>query len=427
MGVSAKQSVSAQGSSAVPGIRYGVLGGVSFTHMLNDMMQSLILAIYPLLQDDFDLSFLQVGLITLTFQLTASLLQPWVGYLADRRPAPYSLPVGMSATLFGLILLAHAPSYPVLLLAAGMVGIGSAVFHPESARVARMASGGRYGFAQSIFQIGGNVGQALGPLAAAWFVLGQGRTSVAWFALAALLAIIVLLQVSGWYSRNAAAARRRQLADAPVMIKSRARVFRILAILLVLCFSKFIYMASISTYYEFYLMHHFGVSLYSAQVHLFVFLGAVAVGTMIGGPIGDRIGRKLVIWVSILGVAPFTLLLPHVGLTATGILSAVIGILLASAFPAIIVYAQDLMPNRIGAVSGLFYGFSFGLGGIGAAGLGLLADRYSIEFVYQVCAWLPLLGLFAVFLPRLRPGGKKPPGAAERTDIDNAPDAAQTV
>lgn len=397
-------------SSAAPtGLRRGVLGAISFSHMLNDMMQSLIVAIYPLLQADFSLSFLQVGLITLAYQLTASFLQPWVGYIADRRPMPYSLPIGMSSTLFGLILLSQAPNYGVLLLAAAMIGIGSAVFHPESARVARMASGGRYGFAQSVFQIGGNFGTALGPLLAAWFVLGRGRSSVAWFALAALLAIVVLLQVGRWYSAQVQMRRQQPSlrAEPEPPIKSRAAVLRILAILLLLCFSKFVYLASISTYYEFYLMQHFGVSLFSAQIHLFVFLAAVAVGTLIGGPIGDRIGRKLVIWVSILGVLPFTLALPHVGLTATSVLSVIIGVLLASAFPAIIVYAQDLVPSRIGAVSGLFYGFSFGLGGVGAAGLGLLADWRSIEFVYHVCAWLPALGLAAAFLPRLR-GSRKP-------------------
>ncbi len=383
---------------------YRVLGGISVSHLLNDMIQSLILAIYPLLQDGFDLSFLQVGLITLTFQLTASFLQPVVGWVADRKPLPYSLPVGMGFTLCGLLLLSVAPNYPLLLLAAALVGSGSSVFHPESARVARMASGGRFGLAQSVFQIGGNLGSSLGPLLAAWVVLRNGRGSVAWFALAALLAIVVLVQVGGWYNRHVAERRRTKAPPAAPPIRSPTVVRRTLAVLMVLIFSKFIYMASIGTYYEFYLMHRFGVSLHSAQIHLFVFLAAVAAGTLIGGPIGDRIGRRLVIWVSILGVAPFTLLLPHVGLAMTSVLSVIIGVVLASAFPAIVVYAQDLMPQRIGTVSGMFYGLAFGLGGLGAAGLGLLADHFGIVFVYNVCAFLPLLGLLAVFLPRLRAG-----------------------
>ncbi|HET8555252.1 MAG TPA: MFS transporter [Rhodanobacteraceae bacterium] len=382
---------------------FGVLGGISFSHVLNDMMQSLILAIYPLLKSGFDLSFVQIGLITLTFQVTASLLQPLVGYVADRKPLPYSLPIGMGSTLCGLLLLAWAPSYALLLVAAALVGAGSSVFHPESARVARMASGGRYGLAQSVFQIGGNVGSSLGPLLAAWIVLRHGRESVAWFGLAALLAIVVLLQVSRWYSRHVAERRRRKVADAPPPIASRAVVRRTIGVLMVLIFSKYFYLASISTYFEFYLIHHFGVSVHNAQMHLFLFLASVAAGTLIGGPVGDRIGRKTVIWISILGVAPFTLLLPHVGLAATTVLSVVIGMVLASAFPAIIVYAQDLMPQRIGAVSGMFYGLAFGLGGIGAAVLGVVADHFGIVFVYQVCAFLPLLGVLAVFLPNLRP------------------------
>lgn len=382
---------------------FGVLGAISFSHMLNDMIQSLILAIYPLLKSGFDLSFVQVGLITLTYQLTASLLQPLVGHFADRRPMPYSLPVGMGFTLCGLLLLSVAPNYALLLVAAALVGTGSSVFHPESARVARMASGGRFGLAQSVFQIGGNVGSSLGPLLAAWIVLANGRGSVAWFGLAALLAIVVLMQVGRWYGRHVAERRKRKVVEAEAPIKSPAVIRRTIGVLMVLIFSKYFYLASISTYFEFYLIDRFGVPVHTAQFHLFLFLASVAAGTLIGGPIGDRIGRKTVIWISILGVAPFTLLLPHVGLAATGVLSVVIGVVLASAFPAIIVYAQDLVPARIGAISGMFYGLSFGLGGIGAAVLGLLADRFSIEFVYQVCAFLPLLGVFAVFLPNLRP------------------------
>lgn len=381
---------------------YRVLGAISVSHMLNDMMQSLILAIYPLLKSGFDLSFLQVGFITLTFQLTASLLQPVVGVVTDKRPMPYSLPVGMGFTLSGLLLLSVAPTFPLLLVAVGLVGCGSSVFHPESARVARMASGGRYGLAQSVFQIGGNVGASLGPLLAAWVVLRDGRGSVAWFALAALLAIVILIQVGGWYSRHVADHARHKSNAAEIPMLPRALVRRTLFVLMVLIFSKYFYLASISSYYEFYLIHHFGVSVANAQYHLFVFLAAVAGGTLIGGPIGDAIGRKTVIWTSILGVAPFTLLLPYVDLTWTTVLSVIIGVVLASAFPAIIVYAQDLLPKRIGAVSGMFYGLAFGLGGLGAAVLGWLADLYGIVFVYRACAFLPLLGMLAIFLPRLR-------------------------
>lgn len=382
--------------------RYSVLLAVSFVHVLNDMMQSTIVAIYPLLKGEFSLSFLQIGLITLTFQLTASLLQPVVGMVTDRRPLPYSLPIGMCFTLGGLLLMSAAPSYPILLLAVALVGCGSSVFHPESSRVARMASGGRFGFAQSVFQIGGNLGQALGPLLAAGIVLRFGRAHVAWFGLAALLGIVVLLQISGWYKRHINERVRKGLpSDKPLFPASVVR--HTIGILMVLMFSKFFYLASISSYYEFYLMHRFGVSVTTATNLLAVFLLAVAAGTLIGGPIGDRIGRKRVIWFSILGIAPFTLLLPHVGLEGTVGLSVVIGMGLASAFPAIIVYAQDMMPHRIGMISGMFYGLSFGLGGLGAAALGLLADHFGIVFVYQVCAFLPLLGLVAVFLPVVNP------------------------
>ncbi len=381
---------------------FRVLGAISFVHMLNDMMQSLIVAIYPILKTGFNLSFLQVGLITLSFQLTASIFQPVVGLVTDKHPMPYSLPVGMTFTLAGLLLLSVAPTFPILLLAVGLVGCGSAVFHPESSRVARMASGGRYGMAQSVFQIGGNVGSSLGPLLAAWVVLLDGQRSVAWFALAALLAIVILIQVGGWYSRHVSDHVKRKMKTVALPNLSQAMVRRTVAVLMLLIFSKYFYLASISSYYEFYLIHHFGVSVANAQYHLFIFLAAVAGGTLIGGPIGDAIGRKLVIWVSILGVAPFTLMLPYVDLTWTTVLSVIIGVVLASAFPAIIVYAQDLMPRRIGAVSGMFYGLAFGLGGLGAAVLGWLSDLYGIEFVYKVCAFLPLLGMFAILLPRLR-------------------------
>jgi MFS transporter, FSR family, fosmidomycin resistance protein len=394
----------AQAPAAHGPTRYSLLGAISFVHALNDIMQSVIIAIYPLLKREFDLGFFQIGVITLTFQLTASLLQPVVGMVTDRRPLPYSLPIGMCFTLGGLLLLAVASSYPVLLLAVALIGCGSSVFHPESSRVARMASGGRYGLAQSVFQIGGNVGQALGPVLAAAIVLKLGRAHVGWFGLAALLAIVILLQVSRWYSRHVAERGREHRPDelrpfpAPV-------IRRTVGVLLVLMFSKFFYLAGISSYYEFYLIHRFGLSVHASANLLGVFLFAVAAGTLIGGPLGDRIGRRRVIWFSILGCAPFTLLLPHVGLDATVGLSVIIGLVLASAFPAIIVYAQDMLTNRIGMVSGLFYGFSFGIGGIGAAVLGAIADHFGIVFVYQVCAFLPLLGLLAVFLPDVRPPG----------------------
>jgi len=381
--------------------RFGVLGAISLAHLLNDMMQSLIVAIYPLLKGDFQLSFFQIGAITLTFQLTASLLQPVVGMVTDKRPMPYSLPIGMCFTLCGLALLSVAPSYAILLIAVALIGCGSSVFHPESSRVARLASGGRYGFAQSVFMIGGNVGSALGPLLAGWVVLRDGRGSVGWATLIALLAIVVLLQVGRWYQAHLNERKHRRVAEGARYPKPL--VARTIGVLLLLLFSKYFYLASISSYYEFYLIHQFGLSARSATIHLFVYLAAVAVGSMIGGPIGDRIGRKTVIWISILGVAPFTLLLPHVGLIWTTALSVVIGLGIASAFPAIIVYAQDMVPHRIGVMSGLFYGFSFGMGGIGAAVLGVIADHYGIVFVYQVCAFLPLLGVLAVFLPDIRP------------------------
>lgn len=381
---------------------FGVLGAISFSHMLNDMIQSLILAIYPLLKNNFSLSFAQIGLITLTYQLTASLLQPVIGFYTDRKPSPYSLPVGMGFTLTGLLLLSVAPSFYVVLLAAALVGTGSSVFHPESSRVARMASGGRHGLAQSLFQVGGNLGSSLGPLLAAAIIVPHGQSSIAWFSLAALLAIAVLLQISKWYAqrhRQTAGKSSRRANSTPL---PRGKVTLALGILLLLIFSKYFYMASISSYFTFYLIHRFQLPVQSAQLYLFAFLFAVALGTIIGGPVGDRIGRKYVIWTSILGVAPFTLLLPHVNLFWTGILIVIIGLILASAFSAILVYAQDLVPGKVGTISGLFFGFAFGMGGIGAAVLGSLADRSGIDFVYQVCAFLPLLGLAAIFLPNLK-------------------------
>ena len=372
-------------------------------------MQSVILALYPLLKGEFDLGFFQIGAITLTFQLTASLLQPVVGAVTDKHPFPALLPIGVGFSLSGLLLLAVAPSYPLVLLAVGLIGCGSSTFHPESSRVARLASGGRYGFAQSVFQIGGNVGQALGPLLAALLVLkhgAQGRPHVAWFGLLALLAIVILLQVSRWYrahleERTDEREQEHLMTAAPRFPPRLVR--RTIGVLLVLMFSKFFYLVSISSFYTFYLIHQFGASTGAAAKLLAVFLFAVAAGTLIGGALGDRIGRRRVIWFSILGCAPFTLLLPHVGLGLTVALSIVIGLTLASAFPAIIVYAQDMLTHRIGMVSGLFYGFSFGMGGLGAALLGFVADHYGIVFVYQVCAFLPLLGVLAVLLPDVRP------------------------
>lgn len=376
---------------------FGILGAISVAHLLNDMIQSLILAIYPLLQSDFSLSFVQIGMITLTYQVTASLLQPLIGYYTDKHPQPWSLPIGMGFTLSGLLLLAMANNFPMVLVAAALVGTGSSVFHPESSRVARMASGGRHGLAQSLFQVGGNLGSSLGPLLAALIIAPYGRGNVAWFSLAALLAIVVLLQIGRWYqTQHRASKSHAQSAISPL---PRRQVALAISILLVLIFSKYFYLTSLSSYYTFYLMHKFGLTVQSAQLHLFAFLFAVAAGTVIGGPIGDRIGRKRVIWVSILGVAPFTLLLPHANLWWTGALSVVIGFILASAFSAILVYAQELMPGRIGMVSGLFFGFAFGMGGLGAAVLGLVADHSSIDVVYQICAYLPLLGILTAFLP----------------------------
>jgi len=352
---------------------FAVLGAIGLCHLLNDMMQSLLPAIYPTLKDQFHLSFAQIGMVTLAFQFTASLLQPMVGYYADLRPMPYSLAVGMVSTLLGLVVLSVAPSYPVILLAGMMVGLGSAVFHPEASRVARMASGGRYGLAQSVFQVGGNTGGAISPLTAAVLVATYGQRSIIWYAGLALLAIVILIQVGSWYKHHGLA-RIKSHTHVKHPELSRKKVFWSLMVLLALVFSKFFYLSSIGSYYTFYLIHTFGVSVQSAQVHLFFFLGAVAVGTLLGGPFGDKIGRKYVIWFSILGMLPFTLMLPYANLFWTGILSVIIGLILASAFPAIVVYAQELLPGRVGMISGLFFGLSFGLSGIGAAVLGALAD-----------------------------------------------------
>ncbi|CAJ0802504.1 Fosmidomycin resistance protein [Ralstonia mannitolilytica] len=380
---------------------FGVIGAISFAHFLNDMMQSLILAIYPLLKSNFQLDFAHIGLITLVYQITASLLQPMVGLYTDKHPKPYSLAVGMGFTLVGLLLMSMAPNFGMLLLAAALVGTGSSIFHPESSRVARMASGGRHGLAQSLFQVGGNVGSAMGPLLAALIIMPYGQHSLAWFSIAALVAIFVLYHVGGWYKRERAAGHGRKTgARAHAAVKlSGGQVAFAMTLLVVLLFSKYFYLASLNSYYTFYLITKFQLSAQTSQLFLFLFLFSVAVGTIVGGPIGDRVGRKLVIWVSILGVAPFTLLLPYANLFWTAVLTVIIGLVLASAFSAILVYAQELIPGKVGMVSGLFFGFAFGLGGIGAAVLGKLADATDIYYVYHLCSFLPLIGLLTVFLP----------------------------
>ena len=377
----------------------GILAAISFCHLLNDMLQSLLPALYPMIKSSYGLSFAQIGLLTFTFQFTASLLQPLVGALADKSPRPYSLAIGMGFTLAGLLLLAFAASYTLLLAAAALIGTGSSVFHPESSRVARMASGGKHGLAQSLFQVGGNLGTSAGPLLAAFIVLPHGQSSVAWFSGAALLGMFLLVNVGHWYkahgiTRLARAGTVRHAAP-------RHHVALALVVLLMLVFSKYVYLASINSYYTFYLIEHFHLSVRSSQLHLFVFLASAALGGMLGGPLGDRLGSKYIIWASILGVLPFTLLLPHANLFWTGVLTVPIGLILASAFPAIVVYAQDLLPGRTGTVAGLFFGLAFGMGSIGAAVLGKVADHLGVDAIYQICAFLPLIGLLAAFLPDL--------------------------
>jgi MFS transporter, FSR family, fosmidomycin resistance protein len=398
-------------AKARPALR--VLGALSASHMVNDMMQSLLLAIYPVLKGKFELSFAQIGLITLTYQLTASLFQPLVGLYGDRHPVRYALPVGMSSTLCGLVLLAFAPSFAIVMMSASLIGLGSAVFHPESSRIARFASGGRHGFAQSMFQVGGNTGTAFGPLLAAAVIVPYGQRSVAWFGLAALCGVVLLTLVSRWYAKQHAAIARKAMA-APTAAYPRNMVLGAIVVLLVLIFSKYFYIAGLSSFYTFYLIEKFGLSVQSAQVHLFIFLFASALGTLLGGPVGDRFGRKPVIWASILGVAPFALLLPHADLIWTTLLTVVIGFMLSSAFSAILVYAQELIPGNVGLVSGLFFGFAFGMGGLGAACLGVLADRTSVDFVYRAIAYLPLLGVVTALLPRHRAPTVPSPVATSR-------------
>ena len=402
------------------GTAYAVLFAISVCHLLNDTMQALLPALYPVLKSAFDLDFGQIGLITLTFQLTASLLQPAVGFYTDHRPQPYSLVAGMGLSLTGLLVLSVAPTYPLLLLSAALVGMGSAVFHPESSRVARMASGGRHGLAQSLFQMGGNTGSALGPLLAAFVVVPRGQRSIAWFSAAALAGMIILSRVGAWNNAHRRSAAKIRSATPPHDFP-RGKVVGALTILLILVFSKNVYLASISSYYTFFLIERFGLSVQSAQLHLFVFLGAVAAGTIIGGPVGDRLGRKWVIWASILGVLPFTLALPYVNLFWTGVLSVAIGVILASAFSAILVFAQELVPGRVGMVSGLFFGFAFGIAGIGAALLGDLADRGGIELVYRLCSYLPALGLLTAFLPDIESGARRLEPARPEPEADTVP------
>ncbi|MBB5315647.1 MFS transporter [Tunturibacter empetritectus] len=385
-----------------------VLAAASFCHLLNDMVQSLLPSIYPILKSSFHLNFTQIGILTLTFQITASLLQPVIGHLGDRTPRPFALPIGMTFTLAGLLLLAVAPTFGWLIFAASLVGIGSAIFHPESSRIARMASGGRHGFAQSFFQVGGNAGSAIGPLLAAFIVLPRGQIGMAWFAIPALLAICILIWVGRWYRithTNAAANKPPETTHHTHL--SRGKIIGAIAVLIALIFSKYFYLASLTSYYTFYLINRFQVSVRTSQELLFLFLAAVAAGTLIGGPVGDRYGRKYVIWVSILGVLPFTLILPHANLLWTAILTVIIGFVLASAFSAILVYAQELVPGRVGMISGLFFGFAFGMGGIGAAVLGKVADATSITHVYQLCAYLPAIGLLTWLLPNLEPARKR--------------------
>jgi MFS transporter, FSR family, fosmidomycin resistance protein len=396
--VTAKPAAPMQVHSTV----FVVLFAVGFCHALNDMMQSLLQAIYPNLKATFELDFAHIGLVTAVFQVTASLLQPLVGAYTDRRQVPYALPAGMVFTFIGLIGLALAPSYPLLLLAAGLVGIGSSTFHPESSRVAHLAAGTRRGLAQSMFQVGGSIGTALGPLLAALAIAPGQRAGVIWFSAAALLAIVILYQVGEWYRRNVTTRAPRHGHMHLTAALTPARVKWSLAILVALIFSKFVYMASIGSYLTFYLIHKFHISVPSAQLHLFMFSAAVAVGTICGGPLGDRFGRKYLIWFSIVGALPFALAMPYANLFWTGVLSMGAGLVLSSAFPAIVVYGQELLPGRVGTVSGLFFGLSFGMGGLGAAALGVLADHTSIDFVYRVCAFLPFIGLLAAFLPDLR-------------------------
>ena len=386
--------------AAMAGPAYIVLAGISFSHFLNDTMQSLIASVYPILKDNYALDFTQIGMITLAFQFTASLLQPAIGYFTDKKAQPFSLAVGMGFTFFGLLLLSIAHHYGIILIAASLVGLGSAVFHPESARIARLASGGRYGFAQSVFQLGGSFGTSMGPVLAALIVVPFGQPSIAWFSIIAFVAIVILARIGVWYRPQVAGKKVAKVELHPDHPDSR-RVMIAIAVLVALLFSKQLYVSSLSSYYIFYLIDRFGVSTQSAQLYLFIFLAANAVGAYFGGPLGDRFGRKYIIWISILGALPFTLALPYAGLAASAVLTVFIGLIISSATSSIIVFAQELMPHRFGMISGVFFGVAFGIGGLGAAVLGKLADRTSIAFVYDLCAFLPAIGLLAVFLPKM--------------------------
>lgn len=385
---------------------FPILFAISFSHLLNDTIQSLIPAIYPIVKNSFSLTFTQIGLITLTFQMAASLLQPFVGLYTDRKPQPYSLAIGMGFSLAGLVFLSQASNFGMLIFSVALVGIGSSIFHPEASRMASMASGGRRGMAQSVFQVGGNAGSSIGPLLAALIIVPYGQSNIIWFSLLALLAIIILLNVGSWYKIKIKSRADKVVSTHVVQTLSRKKIIISVIILLILIFSKYFYLTSMSSYYTFYVIHKFGVSVQSSQIYLFIFLFSVAAGTLIGGPLGDKIGRKYVIWGSILGVAPFTLLLPHANLFWTAVLTVPIGVILASAFSAILVYAQELIPGKVGMISGLFFGFAFGMGGVGSALLGALADRTSIEYVYSICAFLPLIGLITGFLPDIGRKGR---------------------
>ena len=401
-GVKGAETGTSRAVRSVQNPTLGILFALSFCHLLNDSIQALLPAIYPLLKQSFSLSFTQIGLITLTFQMVGSVFQPVVGSYTDRHPKPYSLVIGMGMTLVGLVALALAPSYYAVLLAAAMVGLGSAIFHPESSRMARLASGGSHGFAQSLFQVGGNAGSSIGPLLAAGIITRYGRQHILWFTLLALTGMFILARLGSWYRQHLnerRASNSNEVHHHPVAL---AQVPLLLGILLCLMFSKFFYLASMTNYYTFYLIQKFGVSVPQSQIYLFVFLFAVAAGTIAGGPVGDRIGRKPVIWISILGMAPFALLLPHANLLGTVVLSIINGLILASAFPAILVYATELLPGKVGTIAGLFFGFAFGLAGIASAVLGKLADATSIVYVVKVCSFLPLIGLLTAFLPDLK-------------------------